>query len=253
MLKNSFIHIPGIGALTERRIWSKGILTWEEFLKNPGKTGFPLQKYDNVRACIDLSAGHLQKGDIGYFYESLPRSESWRLYPEFRDRAVFLDIETTGLSPCYDAITVIGLFDGRESRAYVAGRNMRDFMKDIVNYSLVITYNGSLFDLPFIKAGFPMFEIPAQIDLRFFLRSLGYSGGLKSIERQFGITRNENIRDMDGFEAVMLWNRYRRGDENALKLLLEYNAADIKSLKTLMETGYRMMRGRLFPNLLDSA
>jgi len=33
-----------------------------------------------------------------YFLDILPQSENWRLYEFFKDEAVFLDIETTGLN-----------------------------------------------------------------------------------------------------------------------------------------------------------
>jgi hypothetical protein len=35
---------------------------------------------------------------------------------------------------------------------------------------------------------------------------------------------------MDGWEAVVLWKRYRRGDEAALARLLHYNAEDVDGL-----------------------
>jgi uncharacterized protein YprB with RNaseH-like and TPR domain len=31
MLKNTFHHLPGIGAHTERQIWSAGIFAWDDF------------------------------------------------------------------------------------------------------------------------------------------------------------------------------------------------------------------------------
>ena len=37
MLKNPFIHIPGIGAVTEQRLWASGITSWDSPLKaTPG-------------------------------------------------------------------------------------------------------------------------------------------------------------------------------------------------------------------------
>ncbi len=34
--------------------------------------------------------------DISFFKKRMPGSELWRLYDDFRDNAVFLDIETNG-------------------------------------------------------------------------------------------------------------------------------------------------------------
>jgi predicted nuclease with RNAse H fold len=175
----------------------------------------------------------------------MPRSELWRLYPEFKRKTAFVDIETTGLSLYYDKITLIGIYDGRNYRAYIAGHNLDDFRDDVRQYGLIVTFNGSLFDLPFLRKAFPSLGLPGHVDLRFFLRRLGFSGGLKSIEKRTGVTRPEEINDFDGFDATILWNRYVHGNADALRLLVEYNRADVVNLRALMEMGCRMMRSRL--------
>jgi hypothetical protein len=45
---------------------------------------------------------------------------------------------------------------------------------------------------------------------------LGYRGGLKYIEKKFGISRDQEIDGMDGYDAVRLWQAYQWGDEAAL-------------------------------------
>jgi hypothetical protein len=37
-----------------------------------------------------------------YFANNLQKKEHWRAYREFREKTIFLDIETTGLSTYYD-------------------------------------------------------------------------------------------------------------------------------------------------------
>lgn len=245
MLKTSFIHIPGIGFKTERHIWGKGVFSWHEFFKRFNKLGLPNKKRNTIVKYLDSSINHLKTKNIHFFTKTLPKSEFWRLYREFKDRAVFLDIETTGFSPYYNEITLISLFDGKNIKTYITGNNLDAFIKEINKYSLLITYNGALFDLPFIRAKFPSFVSPPHIDLRFFLRRLAFSGGLKAIEEQFGIRRSRDIKDIDGFDATILWNKYTRGNIHALKLLVEYNNTDTINLKTLMEEGYKMMQSRL--------
>lgn len=245
MLKKTFIHIPKIGEKTERHIWKKGILSWDEFLKNSCRAGFCKRKTDNIIEHLDLSIQHLKIRNIKFFNDTMPHTELWRLYSEFKDNAVFLDIETTGLYHYCNEISIIGLYDGRKVKTFVAGKNLNDFVDEINGYKLVITFNGTLFDLPFLNAQFYDFMPPVHIDLRFFLKKLGYSGGLKTIEGRFGIRRTGDIEGLDGYSAVILWNRYKRGDTDSLKLLIEYNTADIVNLKTLMDDGFEMMEKRL--------
>ncbi|NVM57843.1 MAG: ribonuclease H-like domain-containing protein [Desulfobacterales bacterium] len=69
---------------------------------------------------------------------------------------------------------------------------------------------------------------PAHIDLRFFLRKLGYRGGLKAIEKSFGLVRAPEINGMDGYDAVMFWRAYHWGDQSALERLIQYTKKYIK-------------------------
>ncbi len=46
--------------------------------------------------------------------------------------------------------------------------------------------------------------------------------------------------------AVLLWQRYQRGDKGALDLLLSYNREDVVNLEVLMDGAFRMERERLF-------
>ena len=63
---------------------------------------------------------------------------------------------------------------------------------------------------------------------------MNLKGGFKAVERQLGIPRQ--LKDVDGFQAVILWWRYRSyDDENALALLLQYNKEDVVNLKALRE------------------
>ena len=61
----------------------------------------------------------------------LHSSELWRLYPEFSKKVAFLDIETTGLYYGTDVITIIGLFDGQDTKVFIRGINLEDFAQEI--------------------------------------------------------------------------------------------------------------------------
>ncbi len=244
MLEHTFIHIQGIGPKTEQRLWKKGIRTWHHFLRY-GETIFSSLRDQIVAKELKASIEH--RNDVGFFKDRLSSGEMWRIFGAFQDRTVYLDIETSGGFQGVDEITVIGLYDGHCARTFVNGINLDEFEIGISGYDIVVTFNGTTFDLPFIRRWFPNISLPpAHIDLRFLLKRLGYAGGLKKIEKKLAISRAPEVDGMDGYEAVMLWKAYQWGDHAALDRLVQYNTADIVNLKPLMEMGYeQMMAGML--------
>jgi uncharacterized protein len=237
VLTNSFIHIPGISKEKEVMLWSSNILNWQEFLDN--------DTFPNLRSWIEESVEAHQNNNHKFFLTHLPSNEHWRVYKQFN--CCFLDIETTGLSKDYHDVTVIGLYDGKESKIFVNGKNLDQFPAEIAKYSTIISFNGKCFDVPFLKAKFPEVDFNKfHIDLRYVMKSIGYSGGLKRIEKEVGICRDDDLQDISGFDAIRLWRQYQRGDEEALKLLVKYNIADIENLKTLMDFTYDKLRDKHF-------
>jgi uncharacterized protein YprB with RNaseH-like and TPR domain len=171
------------------------------------------------------------------------------MWGDFMEDAVFLDIETTGMGPPVDYVTVAGLHDARGTHSFIRGENLFTLPERIEKYRLIVTFNGAQFDLPFLRSHMgDIFSRHGHIDLRFVLRRLGYRGGLKSIERRLGIRRPDEVAGMDGFEAVLLWRRYLRGDEKALEKLVAYNRQDVENLRGLMEFAYERLRSELLPS-----
>lgn len=249
MLRNTFIHLPGVGAHRERSLWGQGILDWDRFLDAAESHLLRQRIYETAVPLVRQSLDAITAGDPGFFHGRLPSREMWRLYPDFSDQALFLDIETTGLSPEYNEVTVIGaLGDGRLA-LFVQGINLDQFPAYVAQFPLLVTFNGSQFDVPFLRAHFPRARLDqAHIDLRFALASLGYRGGLKAVERSLGLQRDAAIQGVDGFEAVYLWHRYRRGDRQALRKLLLYNLTDVVNMVELVETTVRLKQPQLaFP------
>ncbi|MBI5227218.1 ribonuclease H-like domain-containing protein [Candidatus Micrarchaeota archaeon] len=239
MLENTFIHLPNFGPKKERKLWESGISGWDEFLEAFGASQF----HKGYCTHISQSQNALKNADADYFGTTLQRNEAWRTFPEF-PKIAYLDIETTGLSAENNDLTVIGLFDGIKTKSYINGFNLGDFEKDIKNFDSVITFNGSLFDIPFLKKTGMGTNIPKlHIDLRFVLQSLNIRGGLKKIEAQFGMEREDDLKGLNGYDAVLLWKQYKKYDDDAaLDKLVRYNAADISNLKTLMEWAYKEKR-----------
>jgi len=241
MLTRTFVHVPKIGYTTEKRLWDAGAETWMSALSLPGPPGgFSSERWDLLCDTLENSLLSLQAGDHRYFTQYLQARDHWRAFPEFRSRVAYLDIETDGLDR-YNQVTVVGIYDGVRTRSYVAGENMDQFPEDIAQFAVLVTFNGATFDLPFLRRRFGSIFDQLHIDLRFALGRLGLQGGLKAIERRLGLRRADEIADISGEQAVMLWHEYRRGSAEALALLLEYNRADVENLEVLMEIAYRRL------------
>jgi uncharacterized protein YprB with RNaseH-like and TPR domain len=253
MLENTFLHLPHIGPRTEIDLWRQSILTWNDLelhLRN-----WPRNSQRRKLMTCRLQESIVHREQSLYFHNVLPSNEQWRLYRDFYHNCAFIDIETTGVTPYGHEITVIGLYDGVEMHHFVNGVNLEEFEDAVAAFDLLVTFNGSRFDLPFIAHFFPNFpERQAHIDLLHVVRRLGYRGGLKSIEPLFGIARDPQIQEMSGYEAVMLWQYHLRGDPEALPRLLLYNEADVVNLKTIMDIAWERLHrelelavGRLLP------
>lgn len=239
MLTNTFRHVRGISAAAEQRLWSRGVDCWQACA---GAEALPLTpgRGDRLRQGLAESAVHLAAGDARYFADSLPAAEHWRVFPQFRDSVAYLDIETTGLSPYDSHVTTVAFYDGRTIRHYVRGENLDRLGEDLAGYRLLVTYNGKCFDVPFLRQSMNLDLDQAHVDLRYVLRSLGLSGGLKGCERQLGIARGD-LEDVDGYFAVLLWDEYRKKrNPRALETLLAYNIQDVVNLETLLVTAYNL-------------
>ena len=93
-----------------------------------------------------------------------------------------------------------------------------------------------MFDLPFIRHEFSDIQIPSvHIDLRFLAKRIDLSGGQKHIESILGFKRPKSLANMAGENAPVLWHQYRRGDDAAMRLLLQYNHADIEGMKWIFD------------------
>lgn len=244
MLKNTFVHVQGVGTKTEQKIWEAGIHNWQQFLEN-GQTVLSLGRKVLIQRALEDSATHIT--NPRYFARTLQSHDHWRLFQEFRDTVAYLDIESTGLDFDRNEITTIALYDGQSVKTYVNGRNLNDFAHDIRQYQVLVTFNGKTFDVPFIERYFNITLDQAHIDLRYVLTSLGLRGGLKRIETRLNMDRG-GLKDVDGYFAVLLWQAYQTArDPRVLETLLAYNVQDTINLEHLMVTAYnRKLRGTPF-------
>jgi uncharacterized protein YprB with RNaseH-like and TPR domain len=110
-------------------------------------------------------------------------------------------------------------------------------------YKYLITFYGSIFDIPFLLRSMPglHFDIP-HFDICFGARKIGFKGGLKKLEADLGIIRDESVQGMDGYDAVKLWEHARQGSREALGLLQLYNKEDTVNLFSIAGTIYQGLR-----------
>lgn len=235
MLRQSFVLLPGVRYRTESKFWSQGLHSWDDFLGAAKVKGLSEARKESYDWKIQEAKGRLRDGDAVFFGRTLPFSDQWRLYNEFKDEAVYLDIETNGY---YSGITVIGLSDGVDSKTFVRGFNLDRslILKELEKYKMIVTFNGAAFDLPVIKRFFNIAPNLPHVDLRFVCQKAGFHGGLKAIEKQFHIKRRPEVDGISGEDAVYLWEMWKStGERDYLEKLVMYNEEDILNLRPLAE------------------
>ncbi|MCD8150816.1 MAG: ribonuclease H-like domain-containing protein [Clostridiales bacterium] len=174
---------------------------------------------------------------------------------------LLFDIETTGLSPAQNQIYCIGCGYLSEEEVVIelffAENKMEEgpvldaFLELLNTHNTIITFNGTTFDLPFVKkriahrksshassADKPLLpENLKSIDLyreatgmKSLLRLPSYRQ--KSIEQFLGCSREDKY---DGGQLIEIYHQYAaRPDPELLSLLLLHNLEDVKGMFDLL-------------------
>lgn len=199
-----------------------------------------------MRATVEASVTAVEERNHQFFVNKLASRDAWRAWPEFRDRCVYLDIETDG-GDRGESVTTIGLYDGEDFTCLVKGQDLANFRDIISQYGMIVTFFGAGFDIPMLKKAFPGLGFDQiHLDLCFALKQLGIRGGLKKIEKQFNIARSDETDGLNGMDAIYLWRRYQRGEDSALETLIQYNREDVVNLETLAEIAYKRLKVAAF-------
>lgn len=250
MLTSTFVLLSGVGPATERRFWQEGLLTWEHFLKQPQVTGLSPHRKHWYDGELALAQAQFEAGHLPYFATRLPSREHWRFFPLNPSRTLYLDIETTGTAPHEGEVTLVGLHRNGATLSLIRGENLTSdrLQAELDQCDLLVTFFGSTFDVPYLRAKFPRltFSMP-HFDLCFAARRVGRRGGLKQIEQDVGIERASALHGLDGWAAVRLWDNWCNGDASALELLRDYNAADTANLVPLAHLLYDELLTRFGP------
>ena len=171
----------------------------------------------------------------------------------------FLDIETTGFSRLYESIYLIGFTFFEEdcfiTQQYLAGSQseegilLRRVLDDLRSFKIVATYNGDMFDLPFIKERSARLHIRSKEDSLWFDRMVSLdlmrryrpykaffgwpNMKLKTVEMSLGASRRDPF---DGGQLIEVYEEYTKsGDQRLEKTLLLHNYEDIVNLLSLLK------------------
>ncbi len=233
MVRGAFLHLPGIGPVRAARLRALGVKDWGELGRQPpaGLRFGPASwaaLLDHVARCDQACAA----GDIGFLARALRGPDLWRLLAAYGERAAFVDIETDGLHHGARITVIACLWQGR-LHTFVRDENLDDFLDLLQQVELVATFNGASFDVPMIRYGFHIPELPcAHLDLRWVCYHAGWRGGLKTVEGQLGLRRPADLVGVDGAQAVALWTCWEQQRSRPHRdLLVRYCAADTVALR----------------------
>lgn len=152
---------------------------------------------------------------------------------------LYLDIETTGLSPINDEITIIGLLCDNTFEQFTKNVNLKAYYIDefIMMYepTEVVGYNSNKFDIVFMEEfGVETLANLKQTDLMIQCHSLNLKGGLKKVEQILDIERQHE--PLNFFQQKALWKKWiNNNDWVALDRLLAYNKEDVLNLPLVEE------------------
>jgi hypothetical protein len=151
----------------------------------------------------------------------------------------YLDIETSFSGD----VTVFGLLRPDRGVIQIVGEAITcaSVEESLHGIDTLCTFHGESFDLPVLRRAYDigLLERFRSLDLSLECRKVGIRGGLKKIEMGFAIPRN--LRGVNGYDAMLLWERWEKGERAALETLLAYNRDDVVNL-ALLE---RRLRGDL--------
>ncbi len=231
----------------EQTLWKRGCLTWQDALDNLGDLSFGAADLDKVERVLNRSVEALANGEHQFFTPLLGLKEAWRAFPSFRESCAYVDIETDG-GKGGQSITMIGLYDGQEFECFIRKQSLESFRDRISHFSMIITFFGASFDLPIILKAFPRLVLDqVHVDLCPTLKSVGVGGGLKKIEKFFGIDRGGDTDGLNGYDAILLWRKWEMTrNQGALDRLVAYNREDVVNMERLAEIAYEMKKSATF-------
>jgi uncharacterized protein YprB with RNaseH-like and TPR domain len=173
--------------------------------------------------------------------------------------AVFLDLETTGLSGGTGTVPfLVGLAYYRDERFKVTQfflsemaeedrliRELAEFIREM-GFKSLVTYNGKAFDLPLVETRFALHRTPCplrgmpHLDFLFSARSLWQhkTESCRLFNLAQKIVQAERSEDIPGDEIPLRYFQYiRSGDFSLIEPILYHNQEDLLSLLGVIVAG----------------
>jgi hypothetical protein len=162
----------------------------------------------------------------------------------------FFDIETTGLQADFDIMLTYSLKEYKNNKiisnvitkneifdGVIDKRLVSNLLDDLKKFDIIVTYNGTRFDIPFTRARadyfnlqFPKFGEKYQWDLYFHVKRL-YRIRSKSLE---SISKFLKIPGKTRLDPE-IWRKARYGDKKSIDIILDHNKYDVIVLEKLYE------------------
>ena len=238
LLYISLIQVSNISVKKEEQYWKKGIISLEDLIEN-SENQLSFIPSDLEREITDIvnDAGHSVEKIAAVFEEKSGKRDFYRIAYSIPEDVLFLDIETTGLSPIYHYITMVGWMMNGKYGCWVAGTDQTEMQEVCQKAKMIVTFNGTKFDTKFLDGILPHLKIGEKpnLDLMHLCKRFGFIHGQKSIEKELQFKRPDNIGECNGKEAIALWYKFIFGDDTALNALIEYNFYDILGMAYILD------------------
>lgn len=233
MIERTFIHCKGIGPTHQKKLEKVGLNNWDSVLNNSQNLPFNGKLATHFVNELTLCKQALTEKNIHLLVNKFPTKEQWRIVADFFEEASYFDIETTGFAEEVSQITLIVCYHKGKLYNFVKDENLDEFLDLLEDIELLLSFNGSSFDVPHVLNSFHIPEIPCpHIDLRWLCYHCNFRHGLKNIEMEMDIKRPDDLKGVDGLEAVYLWQHWENSrDVKSRQKLIRYCRADVLSLK----------------------